>query len=152
MSTGTSRCKKRQIICSRLILFSRKYTMLQRWRKCFIMPKIFLSKNNITVLFSYSVSDIEKIEFQNGSTGELKSYTNKTELNDIIEHLNSFRFDSLEPAGDGWTYAIRIWFREESAMRRITLSPSSICVGGNRYISSLGHDYFPQEWIKRYCP
>jgi hypothetical protein len=118
----------------------------------FYNAKDFLSKNNITVLFSYSVSDIEKIEFQNGSTGELKSYANKTELNDIIEHLNSFRFNSLEPAGDGWTYAIRIWFREESAMRRITLSPSSICVGGNRYISSLGHDYFPQEWIKRYCP
>lgn len=118
----------------------------------FYNAKDFLSKNNITVLFSYSVSDIEKIEFQNGSTGELKSYTNKTELNDIIEHLNSFRFDSLEPAGDGWTYAIRIWFKEESAMRRITLSPSSVCVGGNRYISSSGHDYFPQEWIKQYCP
>ena len=58
----------------------------------FYNAKDFLSKNNITVLFSYSVSDIEKIEFQNGSTGELKSYANKTELNDIIEHLNSFRF------------------------------------------------------------
>jgi hypothetical protein len=117
----------------------------------FYNAKDLLSKNKVTVLFSYSVSDIEKIEFQNGNTGELLSYTDETKINDIIEHLNAFRYDQMEPAGDGWTYAVRIWFKDDSAIKRIELSSSSACVEGNRYISS-EHDYFPQKWIKQYCP
>jgi len=105
----------------------------------------------ISGLFSYSVSDIEKIEFQNGNTGELVAYTNETEINDIIDHLNAFRYDQIEPANDGWTYAVRIWFKDGSDMQRIELRPSSACVDGNRYISS-EYEYFPQEWLEQYWP
>ncbi|NLT13463.1 MAG: hypothetical protein GXY05_03875, partial [Clostridiales bacterium] len=104
-----------------------------------------------SALFSYSVSDIEKIEFQNGNTGELVSYTGETEINDIIEHLNAFRYDSIEPAGDGWPYAVRLWFKDGSDMQRIELWPSRASIGGNRYISS-EQEYFPQEWLEKYNP
>lgn len=101
-------------------------------------------------LFSYSVSDIEKIEFQDGNTGGLASYTDEKDINDIIEHLNAFRYDKIEPvASDGWTYAIRLWFKDGSDMQRITLTPSSAKIDRNHYISS-EHEYFPQEWLEQY--
>jgi|GEM_PF-2807712 len=108
--------------------------------------------DGIRGLFSYSVSDIEKIEFQNGNTGELVSYTNETETNNIIEHLNTFRYDRIEPVErSGWTYAIRLWFKDDSGMQRITLTPSSASIEGNHYISS-DQEYFPQEWLEKYWP
>jgi beta-lactamase regulating signal transducer with metallopeptidase domain len=101
-------------------------------------------------LFSYSASDIEKIEFQNGNTGELVSYTGETEISDIVEHLNAFSYDKAEEVdSDGWTYAIRIWFKDGSDMQRITLMPSGASIDGTRYISS-NQEYFPQAWLERY--
>jgi hypothetical protein len=109
-----------------------------------------LSNNEISGLFSYSVSDIEKIEFQDGNTGRLTPYTSETEIKDIVEHLNAFQYDQIEPvASDGWTYAVRLWFKDGSDMQRITLRPSSASVDGNHYISS-EHEYFPQEWLEQY--
>lgn len=109
-----------------------------------------LSNNEISGLFSYSVSDIEKIEFQDGNTGRLVSFTDETEINDIIEHLNAFRYDQIEPvASSGWTYAVRLWFKDGSDMQRITLRPSSASIDGNHYISS-EQEYFPQEWLEQY--
>jgi hypothetical protein len=106
--------------------------------------------DEVSGLFSYSVSDIEKIEFQDGNSGGLASYTNETEINDIIEHLNAFRYDQIEPvASAGWTYAIRLWFKDDSDMQRITLTPSSAKIDRNHYISS-EHEYFPQEWLEQY--
>jgi len=110
-----------------------------------------LSNHEISGLFTYSVSDIEKIEFQNGNTGELVSYTGETEINDIIEHLNAFRYDKTEPVvSSGWTYAIRLWLKDNADMQRITLTPSSASIEVNHYISS-EHDYFPKEWLDKYC-
>lgn len=117
----------------------------------FYNAKDFIKNTRITNLFSYSVTDIEKIEFQNGNTGEIVSYTSEDELKDIIEHLKAFKFESLEPASDGWTYRIRIWFKDKSDMHGIVLNPSSACFNEICYISS-GHEYFPKEWIEQYIP
>lgn len=117
----------------------------------FYNAKDFIKNTSVTNLFSYSVTDIEKIEFQNGNTGEIVSYTSEDELKDIIEHLNAFKFESLEPKSDGWTYRIIIWFKDKSDMHGIVLNPSSACFNGICYISS-GHEYFPKEWIEQYIP
>lgn len=70
-------------------------------------------------VFNISEDDVDLIQIQSGSTGELIDFSEEQEIHDFIERLNSFRSycwvpNLLEGKINGWSYRIIISFIDES--------------------------------------
>jgi len=114
-----------------------------------------------SILFSYDIEQVEKIELQNGNTGDLVSVTDKDEIAEIIGALNSFRYSTCakEETMMGWSFSIIVHENdvEDDAGRIYISSDSSIKINDyedplltNHYFSSTS-DYF-NKFIEKWLP
>ena len=98
-------------------------------------------------LFQMSTADIESLGLQNGTTGEEKQITETAGIQDVVEHLNAFRFDKTESVrSSGWTYGITLCTMDGQE-QKIILTPVSVSIDGLIYRSVDNAEYFPKEWL-----
>lgn len=98
-------------------------------------------------LFDYSAEAVRKVAFLHYEPA--RYYEDRAVIEDVVEHLNQFRYDTIHPVNIGWDYRVLLWLDGEEEPQCITLFQTAASVGKYRY----GSDTicFPEAWIRQYC-
>lgn len=105
---------------------------------------LFLFKDK-EPLFSLNESAVSKIMIQNGSTGEVSTFSSEEDLAFLIKQINGFRYkktEILEPA-DGWTIHIKIYKKTNEVTSFYISNNTDVEIDHIKYISAQPNYFLP---------
>jgi hypothetical protein len=97
-------------------------------------------------VFRIDSEDVKSVRLQSGNTGAVIEYTDREDIEEMIGHLNSFRYKRRVPIPEdssGWTYGIRLYYLDGEAHFYLISGDDAIRVGNSWFFGS--GDYF-EEW------
>lgn len=93
-------------------------------------------------IFDLDASLIRKVRFGNGNTGAMAETEDQTVIEQVVQSLNGFKYDSVQwhEGGGGWHHSVSLVF-ENGNERTYLVEPDSLQVGGpwhSRYVYTSG--------------